>query len=225
MNEKIQKRTILTYADVARVPAAENGEPLVDVKTYNDSIVVQYQKLDMTFYTQERVFVRDTVAKKLAAVQEKFTKKNQSLKVVYGYRHPNVQMEYFEKQRLVLSEANQELSSQELDELVHGFVAVPDVAGHPTGGAVDLTFVNPEGSEVDMGTRIADYADPRKIKTFAEGLSDLQVLNRRALHEAMVEQGFAPFYGEWWHFSYGDREWACLYGLPTSLYSPVEFKT
>jgi D-alanyl-D-alanine dipeptidase len=26
-----------------------------------------------------------------------------------------------------------------------------------------------------------------------------------------MRQGLAPFDGEWWHFSYGDREWAKYY--------------
>jgi D-alanyl-D-alanine dipeptidase len=37
----------------------------------------------------------------------------------------------------------------------------------------------------------------------------------------MVAAGFAPFYGEWWHFSYGDREWAAVYGEPAALYGPL----
>ena len=37
----------------------------------------------------------------------------------------------------------------------------------------------------------------------------------------MVAEGFAPFDGEWWHFSYGDREWAAFYGLSQTLYAHI----
>jgi len=42
------------------------------------------------------------------------------------------------------------------------------------------------------------------------------------LREAMVRAGFAPFNGEWWHFSYGDPEWAALWGEPAALYKQLE---
>jgi D-alanyl-D-alanine dipeptidase len=106
----------------------------------------------------------------------------------------------------------------------HNFVAVPSVAGHPTGGAVDATIVDAQGKELDMGTKIGDFSDPEKIKTFSKKISKKQLKNRLLLHEVMVKEGFAPFYGEWWHFSYGDREWACFYGKKRSIYSPIEFK-
>lgn|GEM_PF-6991181 len=41
------------------------------------------------------------------------------------------------------------------------------MAGHPTGGAVDLTLVDSVGNEMNMGNTIADYANPEVIKTFA----------------------------------------------------------
>lgn len=39
------------------------------------------------------------------------------------------------------------------------------------------------------------------------------------LRDCMLRVGFAPFDGEYWHFSYGDREWAFLTGAPASLYN------
>ena len=74
-----------------------------------------------------------------------------------------------------------------------------------------------------MGSSIANYSNLDIIKTYAAGLSANQIANRRRLHDAMIAEGFAPFYGEWWHFSYGDREWAAFYGR-TALYGPVDFR-
>ncbi|MDR3125675.1 MAG: hypothetical protein LBU20_01195 [Candidatus Nomurabacteria bacterium] len=34
---------------------------------------------------------------------------------------------------------------------------------------------------------------------------------RFSILKPMMSQGFAPYDGEWWHFSYGDREWAAWY--------------
>jgi D-alanyl-D-alanine dipeptidase len=40
----------------------------------------------------------------------------------------------------------------------------------------------------------------------------------------MMNEGFAPYDGEWWNFSYGDKEWACYYKKEMSLYNQVNIK-
>ena len=62
---------------------------------------------------------------------------------------------------------------------------------------------------------------PEKIKAFAKGLNREQRYNRYLLRSLLLKEGFAPFNGEWWHFSYGDKEWASFYGRKKSLYSSV----
>jgi len=223
-----RKIKILTYQELISIPVGENNEPLVDVRTYDSSITTQYtkqEKIEMFPFTGNTIFVRDSVAKKLAKANKNLSKYgNFKLKVVSGYRHPKVQRKYFEKKYNQLKVLYPHLDDEELKNLTHNFIAVPEVAGHPTGGAVDVTIVDENGKELDMGTKIGDFSDPEKIKTFAKGISKEQLKNRLFLHDIMVNEGFAPFYGEWWHFSYGDREWAYFYGKKQSLYSPIEFK-
>lgn len=179
----------------------------------------------MIYYTGEKIFVRKTVAEKLAKVNKILKKEYKfCLKVVSGYRHPEIQRKYFEKKYQELQKLYPYLKDEELKNLTHNFIAVPEVAGHPTGGAVDVTIVDKNGKELDMGTKIGDFSNLEKIKTFAKGISKKQIKNRLLLHDILVNEGFAPFYGEWWHFSYGDREWAYFYGKERSLYSPLKFK-
>ena len=42
------------------------------------------------------------------------------------------------------------------------------------------------------------------------------------LREYMIKEGFAPYDGEWWHFSYGDKEWAFYYDKEKALYNQVD---
>jgi D-alanyl-D-alanine dipeptidase len=225
MNVMKDARRILSYEEVAKIPLGESGEPMVDVTKYSNNIVAQYEQFDMAPFTGDKIFVRDALAEKLAQVTEMLLKKeNLVLRVVYGYRHPRIQEKYFREQRAKLAPLYPSLSSDALDSLVHNLIAVPSVAGHPTGGAVDITLATIDGKPVDMGTRIVDFTDLEKIKTFAKDITSEERSSRMTLHDALLDVGFAPFYGEWWHFSYGDREWACFYGKPKSLYSPIEFR-
>lgn len=221
----MRSNTILTYEEVRKIKSGNSNEKLVGVQSFDESIEAQYEKFDMVAYAGFEILVRETVARKLALVNKQLKiKYNLTLRVVYGYRSIEVQTSYFNKKQMELNFSNPELSSDELAALTHNFVAVPDVAGHVTGGAIDLSLVNSSGVPCDMGTEIADFTDEDRIKTFAERITDNQRWLRQILLDEMTAVGFAPFLGEWWHFSYGDREWAAYYGELRALYGPVAMK-
>lgn len=223
MQNYLNSHKILTYDDVLKFPAGDSTEPLVDLRKYDHTIVDKYIKHDMFAYTGDVMYVRDGLAKKLASVNANLKPLGYHLNVTYGYRHPDIQKEYFTKRRDVIRSQFPNCSDNELDRYTHNFVAVPDIAGHPAGAAVDVTIVTAEGAELDMGTGIAEYQDPDKIKTFTLGLTSEQTKNRALLHDLMINEGFAPFYGEWWHFSFGDREWAAFYNKK-ALYGAIDFR-
>ncbi len=222
MNNNLQMHTILGYDEVAQHSAGDDPEKLVDVRLYDPSIVAEYHKEDMLELTGHIIYIRDTLAKKLTVVNGKLQPRGYQLKVVYGYRHPTVQKKYFNQEREKIKHDFPEYTGSQIDRYAHNFVAIPDVAGHPAGAAVDLTIITREGIELDMATKIADYTDSSKIITYATTINEDQMNHRLLLHDLMVEQGFAPFYGEWWHFSYGDREWAAFYNKK-ALYGAIEF--
>lgn len=224
MQNYLNSHKILTYDDVVVFPVGSSAEPLVDLRKYDHSIVDKYIKHDMLTYTGEVMYVRDSLAKKLASVNANLKPLGYHLNVTYGYRHPDIQEKYFMNRREALRSQFPDYNDDELDRYTHNFVAVPDIAGHPAGAAVDVTIVTADGIELDMGTTIADYSDPHKIKTFADNLTVQQTKNRALLHDLMTKEGFAPFYGEWWHFSFGDREWAAFYNKK-ALYSAVRFSS
>ena len=81
---------------------------------------------------------------------------------------------------------------------------------HSFGMAVDITLIDRQGRELDMGTPFDDLtalSHPAKEDEFlASGaLTRQQVDNRRLLREAMSHGGFAGINTEWWHFDCGDR--------------------
>ncbi len=216
-------KTILQYEDIAPIKIGTSKEELVDVRTGDPGIMAGYEKFDMIPVTGTNILVRRTLANKLAKVNKRIKEEyNYTLKIVYGYRSPEVQADYFNKQRAVLADANRNMSDVALDRLTHNFVAMPEIAGHPVGGAVDLTMVDDDGVDCDMGTGIADYSDTERIQTFSNKVTPAQKRDRMILLEAMTSEGFAPFFGEWWHISYGDREWAAFYDKKSALYGPVD---
>jgi D-alanyl-D-alanine dipeptidase len=213
-----ESRKIFTVATLEKIRPGTNGEALVDARKYDAEILALPRDGQA-----ETILVRDGVAKKLAAVDRRiFENDGLHLKIVSGYRHPDFQAKIFEEVREALRKTYPDISESELIERAHAFAAYPPVAGHLTGGAVDVSLVRAD-KELDMGVAEEpfDPAVPQSIETFSEGISAAQLANRLKLCDAMFAQGFTPFFGEWWHFSYGDREWAAFSGAEEAVYGPV----
>lgn len=87
------------------------------------------------------------------------------------------------------------------------YVANPERGSiHNFGLAVDLTLLDENGREVDMGTPFDSFeelAQPRFEEKFLEEgrLTDSQVENRRLLRRLMTAAGFLSIPHEWWHFN------------------------
>lgn len=213
---------MIQYDDLLNVPVQENGEKLVIVQDFSPDIICQYEKFDMEAYIGDRMLLRASVVNLLQMVSQTLKQQDSTacLKLVYAYRHPIFQERYFLKRVEELEIQFPNLAEKEIKRRAHLLSASPDVAGHPAGGAVDIIILQ-GNQETDMGTRIADFSNPEKIQTYHPHLTVLQNTNRLWLRNIMMSQGFAPFDGEWWHFSYGDREWAAYYNKSAAIYGPI----
>jgi zinc D-Ala-D-Ala dipeptidase len=71
---------------------------------------------------------------------------------------------------------------------------------HNKGLAVDLTILDSNGRELDMGTDF-DYFGKEGYHTYTQ-LSDTILANRTLLRETLYAVGFRHIRTEWWHYSY-----------------------
>jgi len=209
---------MLDYTDYANKWCNENDEPLVPVPETPNLTSTQYRK-EMLPYTGEQVYVRRGVARQLGIAAALLAIRDDKLKleVCYGYRALEIQRQNFEKQKALLSER---YSGEELLAATHRLVAMPEVAGHPAGAAVDIRIVKRD-KPLNFGTDIWEFVPDSY--TFSPYVSKKARRNRILLRSAMIAADFAPYDGEWWHFSYGDKEWAQYYGEPFARYGQVEF--
>lgn len=86
------------------------------------------------------------------------------------------------------------------------FVARPGTGSmHNYGAAVDLTILDNNGRDLDMGTPydyFGDLARPDMEEKFfmQRKLTKDHLANRRLLRKIMLEAGFKMIPNEWWHF-------------------------
>lgn len=92
---------------------------------------------------------------------------------------------------------------------------------HSFGMAVDVTLLDADGRELDMGTGFDEMTPASHPEFEAEhlargSLTAAQLRSRGWLRAAMREAGFQTISTEWWHFDFGDRE-RVRRGLPLVL--------
>ena len=110
----------------------------------------------------------------------------------------------------------------ELYELTCQFVAPIEVAGHTTGGAIDLTLLK-DGKEIEMGSGFNEtpIAPQNLTYTYSKSISETAKKNRQILIQSMEQVGFINYPPEWWHWSYGDRYWAFMKHCE-AIYGPTD---
>lgn len=117
---------------------------------------------------------------------------------------------------LVLDALRPQRVQQELWDALAGtdlqlYLAEPSRGSiHSYGMALDVTILDEDGVELDMGTGFDDMTElshPALEEGFLTrgDLTPLQVANRQLLRDAMFQAGFVGINTEWWHFDCGDR--------------------
>ncbi len=213
---------IYQYEDLVKIPVKENNEPLISIQENTTGVLCQYEKPEMLRLTGEKMQARKSLVTRLNQAQQSLEKRipKAKLRVVYAYRAPEIQKQYFNKRKQELLKETPNISEDELVRKSHLLSASPDVAGHPAGAAIDVTITTPSG-DLDMGTKIADFFAGEAIQSLFPNITPKQQKNRALLREVLMNEGFAPFDGEWWHFSYGDRDWAAYYKKSNAIYGQI----
>ena len=219
-----KNNNFVKYVDlltVKEVDEEKNKEKFVYLPINDDLVIGRYQLDRNMLEYGKKIVVRYSVYEKLKKVAIKLKQFNEDYKliVVFGFRDMKLQEKYFNE---IYNNVKDNFTDEiEMYEYIHEKIAVPEVAGHPTGGAVDVAIYDSKKEEIiNFGSKILDW-DTIKCYYYSEEISKEAIENRKLLRKIMLEEDFAPYDGEWWHFSYGDREWAFYYKKNKALYSQV----
>lgn len=221
------KKEFVKYKDLKNIKNIDinfQKEKLIALPRTGNKTIGKYltglNELDLS----DKIMVRKSVKDKLNLADSKLKEINSNYQLIvsYGYRALSKQKKYFKQE---LEKVKDEfINKDELYEYVHEKIAVPEVAGHPTGGAVDIIIYDRKNKqELDFGSKLHDFSSDI-CYTFNENISMEAKNNRMLLRKIMLSVGFAPYDGEWWHFSYGDKEWAFYYKKEKYLYDVKDEK-
>lgn len=129
-------------------------------------------------------YLRYGTVKKLANVQKELKEQGYSLKIWDAYRPFEAQQKLWE----VYPDPN--------------YVANPanGMKKHNLGGTVDITMVAADGSVIPMPTEFDDFS-LKADRDYSDIEDEEAVKNVMILQNAMENNGFTGYQGEWWDYS------------------------
>lgn len=212
------------WEEVKKIEIKESGEELVPLSLIPEKILVSPQ-----YYIQNiegalpECYIREGNLNRLLRVSEKLPE-GYKLLIFDAWRPEQVQISLFDRYYQELRKKMPYKNKEDLIKLTKEFIALPSTdpsspSPHITGGAVDLTIVDDRGKMLNMGTGF-DETDDRTHTRYFEILlkkgkklteEEEEILkNRRLLYHLMSEEGFTNYPSEWWHFDYGNQNWAWM---------------
>lgn len=203
------------------IPIKECDETLI--KYSNEEFVLEPMYFKWGFSEIETIENRPGVIERLRKAKA-LLPNGFNFKIWDGYRTLKVQKILYDDYYERLKAQHPDFTHEKLCQMVEIFVSPPShdplfPAPHNTGGAVDLTIIDADGRELQMGTPFDEFTEQSFTNHFKEGeFYD----NRMMFKEIMGKVGFANYFEEWWHYSYGDQEWAKTTKASCALYGSVE---
>ena len=169
----------------------QNDSIFVNLKEYSSDFVYDLKYattdnfLNQKVYDCDKCYLRLSTVNALISANNDFIAKGYKIKIFDCYRPIDVQKKMWE------------IVSNPI------YVADPKKGSiHNRGGAIDITLVDFDGNELNMGTSF-DYFGIESSHDY-QNLSTEILKNRKLLKEIMLKNNFKSFDSEWWHYNLKD---------------------
>lgn len=224
----IPARSQHTWDTLDRIAIIESGEPLLPIpSTHNLKQNPIYFQQNIA-YALDICVARQSVLHKLQQAAD-LLPKHLGIMVLDAWRPREVQQAVQDEVAHIIKSRYPHLSPVEQQHLLSEFVAPvgPNfISPHLTGGSVDITlFELATGKWLDMGS---DFDEPtaRSHTHFYETQPAHPARdNRRLLYFVMTQVGFSNLPTEWWHFDYGNPNWAYYHQQSHAIYGEIHWDT
>jgi D-alanyl-D-alanine dipeptidase len=184
---------IISFFNITIITAQNNAEQIADTTFVNLKEYSQDFVYDMKYATEDNFlkakvydcpecFLRLKTVRSLINANKDFIKQGFKIKLFDCYRPLSIQTKMWE----IVPNPK--------------YVADPKKGSiHNRGGAVDITLVDRNGEELDMGTPF-DFFGAKASHDYKK-LSKRVISNRKFLKKIMIRNGFNSFDSEWWHYN------------------------
>lgn len=173
---------------VANASVVANDTTFVNLKDFSQDFIYDMKYATNDNFLKSKVYdcgecyLRYKTVKALILANQRFMKKGFKIKLFDCYRPLDIQKRMW----AIVSDPQ--------------YVANPNKGSiHNKGGAVDITLVDLEGKELDMGTSF-DFFGKEAGHNYNDFSKEI-LNNRKLLRTIMIKEHFNSFDSEWWHYN------------------------
>lgn len=182
-----------------------NDSTFVNIKQYSKEFILDLKYASNDNFLKQNVYgcaecyLRLKTVKQLIKANNDFIALGYRIKIYDCYRPLDIQKKMF----VIVPDPN--------------YVADPIKGSiHNRGGAIDITLVDKNGKELNMGTSF-DFFGIKSSHKYIK-FSKKIISNRKLLRSVMEKNGFKAFESEWWHYNLIDAstfklsnfKWNCV---------------
>ncbi|MEK7072657.1 MAG: M15 family metallopeptidase [Patescibacteria group bacterium] len=208
---------------MASIKIVECNEPLVDIKKYCPKVVIAIDKKRLSL--EKNFYLRKTMAKMINKATD-YLPTGTTFIIRDAWRPQSVQEKIFKGFFARFSKKYPNWKKQRIINEINKYVAPATgkhASGHMTGGAIDLRLIK-NGRKVPMNDRSHKLTYQENAKSIQPKLPQYLQKNRQLMFDALIKAGLSNYPKEYWHWSYGDIQWArrnkkkiAIYGVITKI--------
>lgn len=199
---------------IPHFPVRENNEPLVSLRSIPQLIFDS---------KSDEYFVREQIHEKINRIANRSKALGYSLYVCEAFRSLAKQKVFWQEALLQTHAKHPDiLDGRKLFELTSKFTAPPERAMHCTGGTVDVLLYSNAKKEIlyDFDDSDESYYN-ELVYTDNPLISEEEKKVRQTLNSLKESEDFVNYPLEWWHYSFGNAEWALYSGKEFALYGQI----
>ncbi len=223
--------SVWEWNKIGKVSILESNDPLVSVSYIPEKIIVSPQ-----YFIQNipgalpDLYIRSQAQRKLLEAA-KLLPNGHKFVIFDGWRSIKTQKALFDKMKDFVKRDYPNFTEEETLTATLRIVALPSTdsekpSPHNTGGSIDLTIADNYGRLLDMGGPFDDIKDTAKTIFYENKIGSEETVsiqeNRRLLYNVMTQVGFTNYIEEWWHFDYGNQNWAYIKGTDHAIFGATK---
>ncbi len=204
--------------NVLMIRIKDNGEPLVEVKKYCPDFMI---RIDRGVDGKPRkAYLRKGIVLKLKKARS-YLPKGMTFVIRDAWRPADLQEKIKQKFVAMFMKKNPTWTKKRAIQETKKYVANSKgifASGHMTGGAVDLRLIYAKtGKRVPMRSWKLTYQE--NAQPIQPKLKPHLQRNRQIMFDALLKVGLTNYPSEFWHWSYGDAQWARRVGEKVAVYA------
>ncbi|WP_299431492.1 alanine racemase [uncultured Aquimarina sp.] len=215
----VEEKDRLHKKKTAIIPVQEDHTPLISLQDSDFNLI-----FEKSIQKNYRYLVRKEVFEKIGRISKLLDNQGKKLIIRSAWRSFEHQQKLWDQKTSFLKKKYPKKTVQEIDKIVSNFIASKGLSTHSTGGAVDaLIYDLRKKCVLDFGTNDGLYIDlNEKCYPKHPDISEEAKKNRKLLIKLFEDEDFVCDHKEYWHFDFGNINWAVENNMEYANYGILE---